>query len=85
MIVQLIIRIRSDPDTPEDDINNTLKEITVLGDPEGIRELHHILEGITSREKIEQITINNLDGIQIPRKEFFQYPHAKATSLSYGC
>jgi hypothetical protein len=85
MIVQLIIRIRSDPSASRDDISNTLKEITVLGDPEGIRELHHILEGITSREKIEQLTIKNLDGIQIPRKEFFQHPHAEATSLSYDC
>lgn len=85
MIVQLIIRIRSDPGTSEDDISNTLKEITVLGDPEGIRELHHTLEGITSREKIEQITIKNLDGTQIPRKEFFRHPNAEATSLSYGC
>ena len=85
MIVQLIIRIRSAPGTSEDDISNTLKEIIVLGDPEGIKELHYIIEGITSREKIEQLTIKNLDGTQIPRKEFFRHPNAEATSLGYGC
>lgn len=84
MIIQLVIQIQSDLNA--DSYNSTFKEITVLGDPEGIRELHHILEGISPHsEKITRLTIKNLDGVTVSPKEFFQHPNAEASPLSYNC
>lgn len=84
MIIQLVIQVQSNFDL--DFQNSTFKEITVLGDPEGIRELHYILERVgSSSEKVTRLTVKNLDGITVSRKDFFQHPNADASSLSYNC
>ena len=59
--------------------------VTVLGDPEGIRDLYwqltHNYQPLDGTG-IGEIKITNLDGVELNTKEFLQNPFGQMTSLS---
>lgn len=66
-------------------MDDPFKYVTLLGDPEGIRDLYWQLthKSWTGCSEIGEIKITNLDGVELNTKEFFQDPFGSMSHLSY--
>lgn len=65
--------------------NDKSKYVTLIGDPEGVRDLYwqltHNYKAADGTE-IGEIKVHNLDGIEISKRELMCEPYSFSTDLS---